>query len=160
MKLIIINGAPGIGKSTVGRLLHNRLSNSAFLDGDDVWRINPFEVNEKTKSLVEKNIIQVLRNYSEAGYEYVILAWVLHQQSTIDRLISHFDDLKPEVHIFTLVTDEDTLVARLQGDTQIARSPSIVKDRLRQSWLMKTRKIDTTGLKPEEIVGEILESIV
>ena len=160
MKLIIINGAPGIGKTTIGRLLHNRLSNSAFLDGDEVWRINPFEVNEKTKSLVEKNITLVLRNYFEAGYEYVILAWVLHQQSIIDRLVSHLDDLKPEIHIFTLVADESTLVARLQDDAQTTRNPDTATDRLRQSQLMETNKIDTTGAKPEEIVREIIDSVV
>ena len=44
VKLIIINGAPGAGKSVVGNLLFSRLDNSTFLDGDDVWRINPFEV--------------------------------------------------------------------------------------------------------------------
>ena len=159
MTLIIINGAPGIGKTTVGRLLHNQLSHSAFLDGDDVWRINPFEVNDKTKSLVEKNIAQVLRNYFEAGYAYVILAWVLHQQSSIDRLISNLDDLKPKTHVFTLVVDKDTLIARLKADSQTTRNPEIAKDRLRQSLLLGTRKIDTTGAKPEEIAKEILKSV-
>ncbi|MBI2851397.1 MAG: AAA family ATPase [Chloroflexi bacterium] len=160
MKLIIINGAPGIGKTTVGKLLHNRLSNSAFLDGDDVWRINPFEVNEKTKGLVEKNITLVLRNYLEAGYEYVILAWVLHHQSAIDRLISRLDDLAPKIHIFTLVANEDTLVSRLQADKKIARNPAIARVRLRQSQLMETKKIDTTEVKLEEIVKEIMRSVV
>ena len=75
-KLIIINGAPGVGKSAVANLLFSKLNNSAFLNGDDVWRIDPFEVNEITKNPVEDNIAYVLRNYIKAQYECVILSWV------------------------------------------------------------------------------------
>jgi hypothetical protein len=151
---------PRCGKTTIGRLLHNLLPNSAFLDGDDVWRINPFEVNEKTKSLVENNISLVLRHYLEAGCEYVILAWVLHRQAIIGRILRHLHDLTPEIHIFTLVTDECTLLTRLQADTRVARNSDIARDRLRQSRLLKSKKIDTTRVEPAEIVREILELIV
>ena len=62
-KLIIINGAPGVGKSVVGNLLFSKLDNSAYLDGDDVWRINPFEVNELTKNLAADNIVSMISNF-------------------------------------------------------------------------------------------------
>lgn len=159
MKLIIINGAPGVGKTTVGRLVYSQLKNSAFLDGDEVWRINPFEVNEKTKGIVENNINFVLRNYFVSGYEHVVLAWVLHHQSIIDRLINQLDSLKPEIHILTLVADEDALLDRLKADTEITRSPAIAKDRLRQSLILESKKIDTTGVKPEETAWSILSIV-
>ena len=158
-KLIIINGAPGVGKSTVGSLLFSKLNNSAFLDGDSVWRINPFEVNEKTKDIVEQNIAFVLRNYIEAGYEYVILAWVLHMQSIIDRLLSKLDDFKLKVYVFTLVADEETLVDRVRADTKMKRDHEIAKDRLRESLELRSKKLDTAVLEPDEIVDIILEAM-
>ncbi len=33
-KIIIINGPMGVGKTTIGKLLCNKLNKSAFLDGD------------------------------------------------------------------------------------------------------------------------------
>ena len=158
-KLIIINGAPAVGKSVVGSLLHAKLDNSAFLDGDDVWRINPFEVTEKTKSIVERNIVFVLRNYIEAGYEYAILAWVLHQQSIIDHLLENLNDLTFRVHIFTLICDEVTLVERRQQQGKEGRDIEIAIDRLRQSLTLKTEKLDTSYLKPDEIVSRIAEAV-
>ena len=109
-RLIFINGAPGVGKSTVGKLLFSRLNKSAFLDGDDVWKINPFEVTDATREIVEQNITYVLSNYIRANYEYVILTWVLHRQSIIDNLLKGLEGLSFDLHIFTLVCDENTLL--------------------------------------------------
>ena len=155
-KLIIINGAPGVGKSAISNILFSKLGNSAFLDGDDVWRINPFEVTDKTRNIVEKNIIYILRNYIEAGYEYVILSWVLHNQSIIDELLNNLSDLKLKVHVFTLICSEEILVERRH---QQGRETDIAIDRLRQSLNLKTEKFDTGILKPDEIVSSIMESI-
>jgi len=158
-KLIIINGAPRVGKSVTGNLLFSKLNNSAFLDGDDVWRINPFEVNEKAKNIVEQNIAFVLRNYIKASYEYVILAWVLHQQSIIDRLLNRLDDLKLNVYIFTLIADEDILRDRLRREKSRRTNLNTAIDRLKQSMALGTKKIDTTELQPEEVVNRILTEL-
>ena len=158
-KLIIINGPPGVGKSVVGNLLFSKLSNSALLDGDDVWRINPFKVNEVTKNIVMQNILFVLRNYIEANYEYVIFIWVLHEQPIIDYLLSRLDDLKFNVHIFTLIADEQVLLHRLQMDTDRRTDPNLALSRLRQSLTLSTEKIDTTMLEPREIVNRILKAL-
>ncbi len=158
-KLIIINGPPGVGKSVVGNLLFPKLSNSALLDGDDVWRINPFKVNEVTKNIVMQNILFVLRNYIEANYEYVIFIWVLHEQPIIDYLLSRLDDLKFNVHIFTLIADEQVLLHRLQMDTDRRTDPNLALSRLRQSLTLSTEKIDTTMLEPKEIVNRILKAL-
>lgn len=159
-KLIIINGAPGVGKSTVGNLLFSRLQNIAILDGDDVWRINPFEVTDNTRDIVERNIAFVLRNYLEAAYEYVILVWVLHQQSIIDCLLSKLDDLKFKVYIFTLICDEETLLERRCQQGKEGRELEVALDRLRQCLMLETEKLDTGAMKPDEIVDMIIESVV
>ena len=73
-KLIFITGAPGTGKTEVARGLFNRLPNSAWLDGDDVWRMNPFTVDDTTIALAHSNVGAVLRNYLAAGFSHVIFS--------------------------------------------------------------------------------------
>ncbi len=155
----MINGAPGIGKSTVAEIVFSRLSNAAFLDGDDVWRINPFEVTDHTKAIVDKNIPFVLRSYLEAGYEFVILAWVMHQQEIIDRVLSGLRDLDFDLHVFTLIAEEDALRDRWRARADKQEVPALVSDRLRQSRALHTTQIDTTDLDPTDVAATILESI-
>lgn len=158
-KLILINGAPGVGKSTAARLVFARLPNAAFLDGDDVWQINPFEVTDRTKAIVERNIPFVLRGYLEAGYDYVILAWVMHQQAIIDWLLDQLHDLGTDAHIFTLVAEETTAQARWRESSGQQGTSEVVSDRLRQSLELATMKIDTTHLTPEQVAEAILAAI-
>jgi len=158
-KLILINGAPGVGKSTAARLVFARLPNAAFLDGDDVWQINPFEVTDRTKAIVERNIPFVLRGYLEAGYDYVILAWVMHRQAIIDWLLNQFRDLDLEVGVFTLVAEEATAQARWRECSGQQGTSEVVSDRLRQSLELATMKIDTTHLTPEQVAEAILAAI-
>jgi predicted kinase len=158
-KLVIINGAPGVGKSTVANPVFPELPNSAFLDGDDVWRINPFEVTERTKAIVIKNIPFVLRNYLEAGYDYVLLAWVMHRQEIIDSVVADLSDLRPEVHVFTLVAEEGALIDRWRLRAGGGAPSDVVADRLRQSRQLDTTQIDTTHLTAEQTADRILASL-
>ena len=158
-KLIIINGAPGVGKSTVARLVFARLPNAAFLDGDDVWQINPFEVTERTKAIVQRNIPFVLRGYLEAGYDYVILAWVMHQQVIIDWLLKQLQDLDFGLRVFTLIAEEETAQARWRESSGQQGTSKVVSDRLRQSLGLNTTKIDTTHLTPAQVAEAVLAAI-
>lgn len=158
-KLIIVNGAPSVGKSAVANLVFPQLPNSAFLDGDDVWRINPSEVTEQTKAIVEKNIPFVLRSYLEAGYEYVLLAWVMHRQEIIDRVVGELSDLDFELHVFTLVAEERVLQDRWRRRTGSEGDSSLVADRLRQSRDLDSTKIDTTDLSAEQAARRIVDAL-
>tara|TARA_Y100000310_G_C20316587_1_gene638716 strand:+ start:168 stop:647 length:480 start_codon:yes stop_codon:yes gene_type:complete len=129
-------------------------------NGAEVWRINPFEVTDRTKDIVEQNIAFVLRNYIKANYEYVILAWVLHQQSIIDRLLSKLDDLKVTVHIFTLICDEETLKERLRRENNKGRELERAIERLRQSLTLETEKFGTAVMKPDKVVSKIVEAVI
>lgn len=45
-KLIIISGSPCVGKTTVARELLKSYENSAYCDGDWMWCVNPFSVDD------------------------------------------------------------------------------------------------------------------
>ena len=48
-RLIFITGSPCVGKTTCGEKLMKVIDNSAFLDGDAVWRTNPLMRKDKLK---------------------------------------------------------------------------------------------------------------
>ena len=124
-KVVLITGAPGVGKSAVASILLERLPESIWLDGDDVWRMNPFRVNGTTTAMVEGNIQFVLRNFLSAGFAYVILSWVLARQPIIDRILEGLTGLEYELFVFTLVCEEEALRARLQDDPSRQGSRSL-----------------------------------
>lgn len=154
-KLILIGGAPGIGKSTVARLLMNQLPNSAWLDGDDVWRMNPFRVDAVTTAMVQHNIAYVLRGFIEAGFSYAILSWVMHRQIIIDQLLDSLQGLSFQALVCTLVCSPAALAERHRGDPARSDISQLALDRLEQSRQLKTLQIDTDGLSAGEVAARI-----
>ncbi|MGF7146342.1 shikimate kinase [Anaerotaenia torta] len=71
-KVVIINGPIGVGKTTVGKLLCNRLDKSAFIDGDWCFDLHPFIANKETKDMAIDNIVHMINNYLNCSHcDYV-----------------------------------------------------------------------------------------
>ena len=88
-RLILVGGPMGVGKSAVCHALMERLSRCLYLDGDWCWNMRPFSVTEETRALVLDNICSVLaRDLRCPELDHVIFGWVLHQQETIDTILS------------------------------------------------------------------------
>lgn len=158
-RLIVISGAPGVGKSVVASHLCRMLDECAWLDGDDVWRIHPFRVDAERVALAERNIVAVLRNYLSNGCAHVILTWVLHRQEIIDRILSGLEGIPFDGSLFTLVCDERTLESRWRASHSGHADVELALRRLRESAALDTTHIDTTELSPEQVAGGILETL-
>jgi len=157
--LIFIGGAPGIGKSTVAGLLLNDLEDCVWLDGDDLWRMNPFIVDDHTKIMVEKNIIFVLNSFIQERFSYIIFTWVLHIDSIIDTILSGIDQFDLDIFHYTLICDEKTLKGRLSMDADRTTDTSLALKRLRESKNVKSSKIDTVNKTPFEIASILKREI-
>ncbi|MCI8267891.1 MAG: AAA family ATPase, partial [Lachnospiraceae bacterium] len=55
MKVIIINGPMGVGKTTVGKYIAEKYTGTAFIDGDWCLDIHPFVGNRETKIMAIDN---------------------------------------------------------------------------------------------------------
>ncbi len=137
------------------------LPGSAWLDGDDVWRANPFRVDEATKVMVLENISFVLANFLKAGYRHAILSWVLHQQEIIDAVLSGVDCRFGggyALHVFTLTAPTGTLRARWSAGGRGAVS-SLALDRLEQSRGLATCQVETDGRTPRDIAAALAAKV-
>lgn len=110
-KLIIITGSPCVGKSAVSENLLYTFENSAYLDDDSVWLVNPFSFNDPRNQIGYKNMSFVLSNYLNSNFDYVIFSSV--------RMISNRDSVLKDITArnyttigFTLKCSEETLVER------------------------------------------------
>ena len=159
-KLIFIGGAPGIGKSTVAELLLKDLENCVWLDGDDLWRMDPFIVDENTKAMVERNICLVLNSFIQEHFSYIIFTWVLHLDSIVDTILGGLDQSCFNFMHYTLICDEETLKERLSADVGRTTDPLLAVARLKESKNVKSIKIDTINKTVSETASMLKVRII
>jgi len=112
-KLIIITGSPCVGKTTVAEILFESLENCAYLDGDWVWRVNPFSIEDPRLRNGDKSMSFVLSNYLKSKFDYVIFSSVVVIGESIRKAILKDITAKGcETIAFTLTCSEETLVRR------------------------------------------------
>ena len=112
-KLILISGSPCVGKTTVGQHLFEQYENSAYLDGDWCWCVNPFSVKDKRLRNGDKNMSFVLSNYLNSEFDYVFFTSVVLTDAGIrENILKDITATDYEVISFTLTCTEETLAFR------------------------------------------------
>lgn len=157
-KLILIGGEAWTGKSTCAGILFKRLYNSAWLDGDDVWRVNPWSLDDPRLRTSDINMGFVLQTYLQSKFDYVILSSIVLSDPAITaRILDRIDGVEYDLISFTLMCDEATLAERAGLRDNNADPRFIVLGETRT--LVDTIKIDTANRKPEDVVDEMLSVI-
>ena len=157
-KLIFIGGEAWTGKSTCARILFERLYNSAWLDGDDVWRVNPWSLDDPRLRTSDINMAFVLQTYLQSKFDYVILSSiVLSNPSITARILERISGVEYDLLSFTLMGDEATLTERAKRrDGEVNPRFTLLEETRAR---IDTIKIDTANRKPEEIVDEMLSVV-
>lgn len=160
--LYLIGGTMGVGKTTTCQIMKRKLNNSVFLDGDWCWDMNPFIVNDETKTMVMNNICYLLNNFIESSvYENIIFCWVMHEQNIIDGILSRVNTDECNVHLISLICDKDSLKSRLQKDVDKGiRTDDIINrslERLKLYNNLLTQKVDISTLTPTEVAEYIIK---
>ncbi len=157
-KLILIGGEAWTGKSTCAEILFKRLLNSAWLDGDDVWRVNPWSLDDPRLRTSDINMAFVLQTYLQSRFDYVILSSIVLSDPYItSRILERINDVEYDLLSFTLMCDEATLTKRARQRDDQANPYFIVLEQTRA--LTNTIKIDTANKQPQEVVDEMLSVI-
>lgn len=156
-KLIILSGSPCVGKSTAGDILFRSYENSAYLDGDWCWCVNPFDLDDPRLREGDRAMSAVLSNYLRLDFEYVVFCSVVAMYENIREGILR--DIAGEgyrVIGFTLTCSEETLRERhsKRGD----------KNECSMEWLHLPHYpgdhvIYTDGKTPGQVAQEMKEII-
>ncbi|SHK77170.1 shikimate kinase [Clostridium cavendishii DSM 21758] len=159
-KLIIINGVMGVGKTTISKDLYKNLENSFWLDGDNVWLMNPFVVNEENKKMVIDNISFILNNFlKNSSTDYVVFNWVIHSENIMKDILQNIKCINFKLYKITLMCSKETLINRIENDiNEGLRDEDNIRRSLEKLAMyenMDTIKIDTTNKDIDTIVEEI-----
>ncbi len=158
--LYLISGTMGVGKTAVSQVLKKNLKNAVYLDGDNCWDADPFQVTDETKAMVLDNICYLLNNFLRcSAYENVLFSWVMHEQNIIDRILNGLDTRNCTVKCISLMADPETIRRRLEGDIlRGLRTEDVIQrsmERLARYPALQTVKIDTSGKSVQEVAEEI-----
>ena len=155
-KLIIINGAPGVGKTSVCKELYKSIDKSVWLDGDWCWMMNPFIATEENMKMVEDNINFLLRNFlNNSSYEYVIFNWVIGSESTFNNILERLKDLEFKLYKISLLCSAEALKQRMIKDRREETKIQYSINKLKSYEKMATYKINTTSMNIGDIINEI-----
>ena len=157
-KLIFIGGEAWTGKTTCAEILFKRLQNSAWLDGDDVWRVNPWSVDDPRLRTSDINMAFVLQTYLQSRFDYVILSSIVVSIPAItDRILERIKGVEYDFLWFILMCDETTLTERARIRDENLAPDFMVLEKTRA--LVNTIKINTAAKTPEVVVEEMLAVI-
>ncbi len=156
-KLIMIGGPPWVGKTACARELFTSLDNSAWLDGDDVWRVNPFTVQDPRLRNSDKNMAFVLNTYLESQFDYVIFSSVVLTDKLITRgILDAISVREYDMLFFMLTGSPQVLLSRSQErDNATSPDPRFSVAALAQDAI----QIDTTVLTPVGVAAKILSIV-
>ena len=161
MKVIMINGPMGVGKTAVGRCIAEKYPGTAFIDGDWCMDIHPFVGNPETKKMAVDNILHMIGNYQKcAACERVVVAWLMDDSWVRRDIAEGLSALHAEVNNVTLICGGDHLVRRWNRDHRCEwRTEEWLKVSLKSLPLFSAMEntIDTGHLTVEQVADVIMK---
>lgn len=163
--VILMNGAPGTGKTTVSALLHEAWKCPWFEFGwiPEFRHLNPHTqiTYEEEEQLSFENLMLVTRNYLRHGYARVLIS-DLRPEKVLEAADALCDC---DVRVITLYADEQTIRHRVRtrnnGNTYRDEDAAVKINAqiLSASPRACEMRMDTGCISPEEVARRICESL-
>lgn len=161
MKVIILNGPMGVGKTTVGKHIADQNPGTAFIDGDWCMDIHPFIGNQETKAMAIDNILHMIANYQKCSVcSMVVLVWLMDDPRVIQRITEGLAALQAETKYVTLICNRENLIKRWSNDQNCEwRTDEWLQVSLKSlpGFASLDNKIDTTDLPVNQIADLIMQ---
>jgi len=162
-KLIIINGAPGVGKTTTCMELREILPKNVFLDGDWCWYSNPFVLTDETKKLFETNLSFLLNSFIACSeFENIILSICTRHKHLIQQRINNLDMTNTVANQFILYCQKNTRMQRINDDMSMRKRRADIFENPKWETAfdhIQTQKIDTTNLTARQVAKIIADNL-
>ncbi len=161
MKIIILNGPMGVGKTTVGKYIAGQNPGTAFIDGDWCMDIHPFVGNQETKAMAVDNILHMIGNYQKCSVcSMVVLVWLMDDPWVIQGIMEGLAGLHAEVKSVTLVCNRENLIKRWNNDQNCEwRTDEWLNVSLKSlpGFASVENAIDTSDLPVDRIADLVME---
>ena len=164
MRLWIINGPTGVGKSTVAKLLHEEEPMSFLLNIDDVRRglSHYAQYREESGELSHAISQSIIRTVFENGRDVILEKCMIHPE-VIDayRLIA--EEYSADIHEFILWAPKELVLERAHArgwHEGGLLTPEKCEELLEKMHALKelrpqAKVIDVSGLSPEEVLKKL-----
>lgn len=160
-KLIIVNGPPGIGKTTTCKKLHQLLQRSVWLDGDWCWMSNPWTVTEETKRMAENNMAFLLNSFlSCSEYDFILYSWIFRSDEVFRKILDKLQSNDFLLYKYTLTCSQNVFLKRLEDAGRDKRQFSMCIESLYQCESTESENIDTTYSSGEEVARTLQDKII
>ncbi len=167
-RIILINGRPGAGKSTVAKLLSEKLDSVALLEFDSLIKVKPFEYGEKLLLLGLENSVSVVNNFLDFGFKNIILCAGTTKESHLEFFLSKIEGSSQIHWIYLNVSVEERSkrkVSRLRDDADSLEWFEQVKSKIgTYSGLPKLSgvsyyELDVEGISSQEVASLVAEQL-
>lgn len=161
MKVIILSGPMGVGKTTVGKYIADHHPGTAFIDGDWCLDIHPFVGNQETKAMAVDNILHMIGNYQKCSVcNMVVLVWLMDEPWVIQKITQGLSAMQAEVKNMTLVCSRESLIRRWKDDHNCEwRTDEWLNVSLKSlpGFASMDNTIDTSGLPVEQVAELVMQ---
>lgn len=161
--IIIINGALGVGKTSVAEELMRRFEKSVHLDGDHIGDVHPFEIYDEARiEHLYQTLAHLVRFHKDHGYPDFVINYVFESSASLEQLLSLLRPLDDDIRVYWLTCNETEHAKRVQGRACVElkwEMERFVELRKIQSAAALQGfigvEVDTSGLNPGEVADEI-----
>ena len=159
VRVVLVTGTVGVGKSTVGHALAERAAqrevSAAFLDVDELSRLWPAPAGDPFRTgLILTNLRAITGNYEAAGASLLVLAWAIQDAEDLTRLEAA---VGAPVMAIRLCAPAAVIDERLQQRHQGAESDGLAWHIRRAPELLAIQDHGLSGLPTVGAVGQVAE---
>lgn len=169
MKLIILNGSPAAGKSTVAKKLHEAMPMSLLADVD-LWRtlVSGWKENRtESLALAYKYTVGAVGAYLKTGHDVIVDKAILSDDSVIDALVESGKANFADVYEFILIAKQDIIEKRAEA-RGFHENGLLTREKVTELWhtaqnLIPKRSnaivIDTSEIEADAVFQKIKEMV-
>ena len=161
-EVLIIRGAPGVGKSSLAGRLKKWLKNSVLIEIDQLrGMISSVEwCNDEQHFLSLNNAFSLTRNFLTSGYHPIIIVDTF-SRGKLTKFLQNLTGLKS--HILSLYAQEEELLQRINdGKDRYKEIESclILNEEILKKRYDNEKFIDTTNLSKEAVFEQVKKFII